>query len=294
MEADRILLTDSDPQGLYEERGNSQLESQELTHNEKVLNMVRIVSHDLRDSLVSMVATLKLLSRGYYGKMDEGAANRLDELLSKTIGLVGITEEYLGRTFSVSDLLDMECKVLDLTEDIMRPVLEELSAEIRDRQILLDNRLAARSTDKIPIKGSKTWLKTVFRNLLRNAIKFGDKGGTIALGFEDHGSYCRLNVFNSGKPVPEEWHDKLFTGFTRGKNDNNGGPPGMGLGLCLVKGIIQKHGGDIWYEPKENGSDFVFTLPMDDSRFGVRSVEFGVPVSPSHQTNQKEEGLGEK
>ena len=272
MEAHRILLTDRDPQGLYEERGNSRLESQELTHNEKVLNMVRIVSHDLRGSLVSIVATLKLLSRGYYGKMDEGVANRLHELLSKAIGLIGITEEYLGRTFSVNEGLEMEGEVLDLTQDIISPVLEELSAEIEDHQILVDNRLAALSGNKIPVKGSKVWLKSVFRNLLKNAIRYGDKGGTIVLDCENDGSYCRLNVFNSGKPIPEDWHDKLFTGFTRVENGNNGGTPGMGLGLCLVKRIIQNHGGDIWYEAKENGSNFVFTLPMNDSRFGVRSV----------------------
>jgi signal transduction histidine kinase len=74
-----------------------------------------------------------------------------------------------------------------------------------------------------------------------------------------------LNVFNSGKPIPEDHRDKLFTKFMRFGNNGNGNGilDGMWLGLYLIKTIIQKHGGDIWYEAKENGSNFVFTLPWN-------------------------------
>jgi len=119
-------------------------------------------------------------------------------------------------------------------------------------------------------------LKIVFRNLLKNAMKYGDKGGTITIGFENPGSCGRFNVFNSGKPIPEEYRDKLFTKFVRFGNNGNGNEmvDGMGLGLYLIKTIIQKRGGDIWYEAKENGSNFVFILPIGDSQFGVFSSEF--------------------
>jgi signal transduction histidine kinase len=212
-----------------------------------------------------MSASLKLLSRGYYGKMDEGVAKNLKDLLSKTISLIGITEEYLGRTFSLNDDLEMEDETWDLRQDIINPVLEELAAEIKDRHILIDKCLSTISSNEIPIKGSRIWLKIVFRNLIKNTIKYGDKGSMIAIGFENHGSCCRLNVFNSGKPIPEDYRDKLFTKFMRfGSNGNgNGISDGMGLGLYLIKTIIQKHGGDVWYEAKENGSNFVFTLPWN-------------------------------
>jgi signal transduction histidine kinase len=261
----QILIADRDPQSLHEERRNSQLESEKPNLDERVLNRVRIKSHDIRGSLISMSATLKLLSRGYYGKMDEGVAKNLKDLLSKTISLIGITGEYLGRTFSLNDDLEMGGETWDLRQDIINPVLEELAVEIKDRHILIDNCLSTISSNKIPIKGSRIWLKIVFRNLLKNAIKVGDKGSTIAIGFENHGSCCRLNVFNSGKPIPEDYRDKLFTKFIRFGNNGNGNgiSDGMGLGLYLIKTIIQKHGGDIWYEAKENGSNFVFTLPWN-------------------------------
>jgi DNA-binding NtrC family response regulator len=95
-------------------RRDPQPESQGHTLHEKIPNMLKIASDEIRGSLVSMSATLKLLCRGYYGKMDEGVANNLEGLLSQTISLIGIAEEYLGPTFAVNDELKIEGKPWDL------------------------------------------------------------------------------------------------------------------------------------------------------------------------------------
>jgi signal transduction histidine kinase len=240
------------------------LEPREDRLNLEILNMVKIMWHDIRGSLVSMSATLRLLTRGYYGKMDDAVANSLKGLLSKTISLVGITEEYLGRTFCVEGDLELEDEVLNLMKDVISPVLDELSAELKEHPIWIDHCSDAMSNKGTPIKASRIGLKAVFRNLLRNAIKHGGKGCTITLGIENHGGSYRLNVYNSGKPVPEEYRNKLFSKFNRyGSNGvGNGSTHGMGLGLYLTKNIIEKHGGAIWYEAQENGSNFIFTLPL--------------------------------
>ena len=238
-------------------------ESCDLRLNEKILNMVKAMSHDVRGSLLSISATLKLLSRGYYGKMDETVVHRIKELFSKTSGLIGVTEEYLGRSFSANDDLDAEVESLDLMKDILISVLKELSSELKGHHLLIDHRLLATSNKPIFIRTNRIWLKMVFRNLLKNAIKYGDKEGMIALGFENLGSCYRLNVYNSGKPIPEEYREKLFTKFMGNVNDENKneGAAGTGLGLYLIYKVIQKLGGEIWYEAKNNGSNFLFTLP---------------------------------
>src|SRR4030043_940780 len=198
-----------------------QPESCDLTLNTKMLNMGRAMSHDVRGSLLSISATLKLLSRGYYGKMDEAVVHRVKELFSKTSGLIGITEEYLGRSFSVNDDLDAEVESLDLMKDILIPVLKELSPELKGHHLLIDHRLHAMSNKLIPINKNRIWLKMVFRNLLKNAIRYGDKEGMIALGFEDQGSSYQLNVCNSGKPIPEEYREKLFKkSMSKGNGEN--------------------------------------------------------------------------
>ena len=226
------------------------------------MNALKIMLHDIRGSLVSMSATLKLLTRGFYGKMDEGVTNHLKELLSKTISLNGITEEYLSRAFSVDGDLEIEDEALDLIQDIINPILEELSPELREHCTQVEHRFHGMSTERISIKANRFWWKTVFRNLLKNAIKYGNPGGTITIGFEDHGSFYRMSVYNSGQPIPEEYRNKIFTKFMSFRNNGNGGPDGMGLGLYLLKKIILKQGGDIWYEAEEDGSNFIFTIPL--------------------------------
>jgi light-regulated signal transduction histidine kinase (bacteriophytochrome) len=75
--------------------------------DEDILKLLTILSHDIRSSLLSMLATLKLLNRGYYGKMDEEAAQKIKDLLSNATRLSGIAEECLGRIFAVFEGLEM-------------------------------------------------------------------------------------------------------------------------------------------------------------------------------------------
>jgi len=232
------------------------------TSHEQISNILNIMAHDLRGYLVFISANLKLLSRGYYGNMDEGVRDRLEELFKRVTGLTHIYEEWMSRAFSVNDDLEMERESLDLKRDIIDPVLEEFSTEIKDRGIKIDNRLDPITKNQIPIKANKIWLKAVFRNLIKSAIKYGDPGCTIAFRFEDHGTSCQVNVYNSGKPIPEGRRDKLFTKFGGIGIHISAGSHGMGLGLYLIKKTIRKPGGDIRYEAQEHGSNFVLTIPV--------------------------------
>ncbi len=234
---------------------NPQFEWCEPGFNEKILNMVKMMAHDVRGSLLSISATLKLLSRGHYGKIDEGAVNRIKELFSKISGLIGMTEEYLGRSFSVNDDLETKDDTLDLMKHILIPVLKELSSELKAHRLLIDHRLHAMSNKPISIRISRVWLKMVFRNLLKNAIKFGDPKGIIAIGFEDQDSSYQFNVYNSGNPIPEAYRKRLFTNFWENGNHDNEreGMNSTGLGLYLIKKVIQKLGGEIGMKRKTTG-----------------------------------------
>lgn len=230
--------------------------------NEQALNLFKVLLHDFRGSLVSMSATLKLLCRGYYGKMDESVEGQLQALSGRIAGSIQLFEESLEKLFALGGDLGDEQETLDLEQDVIDPVLQEFSPEIRGRHLRVDNRIDPINVPQLSFKADKIWLKTVFRNLLKNAIQYGDPGGTIEVGLENHGSSCRLNVYNSGNPIPEGWRDKLFTKFFRRKNHDGRIANGMGVGLYLIKRIIQKHGGDITYEAKEHGSNFRIDLPL--------------------------------
>ncbi len=240
-----------------------QSEEQVRALNEQILNMLMLVSHDIRSPLVAVQATLKLILRGVYGTIDDSLRNTVNDLYGRINTLLGVAEESLGKISVVTGEVDMERKVLDLREDVIDPVLDELLPEIQDRAIIIDNRLGAIPGKKIPIKANKIWLKIVYRNLFSNAIKYGGRGCAISFGFEDHGSYYKLNVFNTGKPIPDDHRHNLFCKFSRFDEQEGESNKGMGLGLYLVKKVIQEHDGDIWYEPQEHGSNFAFTIPRD-------------------------------
>jgi len=77
-------------------------------------------------------------------------------------------------------------------------------------------------------------------------------------------SHYRLNVYNSGRPIAEEDREKIFHRFERIAQLGGPTPDGVGLGLCLCREIILEHGGEIWYEARPDGSNFVFTISRED------------------------------
>jgi signal transduction histidine kinase len=229
--------------------------------NERVLDRLMMMFHDLRGSMVSTAASLKLLNRGTFGEMSDGASLKLQEVSGNIDRLILLTEEFMAKAFSCAGDDEMDKEMLDLRHDVVNPVLEELAVELRNHRIILDNRLSRRPAEVIPVKGSRVWLKSVFRNLVNNGIRHGGAGCTIVIDWRKQGNNCRLNVYNSGKPVPEEYRSILFSSFAKKMRRAQAGG-GMGLGLYLSRDIIAKHGGDLCYEPKLDGSNFVVTLPQ--------------------------------
>ncbi len=249
-------------------RGVALLESEQRIRrlNEHILNMVMVLSHDIRGPLVAIASILKLMLRGVYGKLDQSPANTVQDLLSRCARLLGTAEDYLGKASIVVGTMEMKREVLDLRQDIIDAVLDELADDITMREIVIDNRLGAIPAGSIPIRANKTWLKAVYRNLFTNAVKFGGKGCTISFGFEQHESHYRLNVYNSGRPIAEGDREKIFDRFGRIEPLEGPTPDGVGLGLCLCREIILEHGGEIWYEAHPDGSNFVFTISREDER----------------------------
>ncbi len=229
--------------------------------NKNILNMLKIMSHDIRGPLISISATLKLLLRGAYGKIDENVYQTVKDLSMRVNQVLGLAEECLAKAHSVDNEICIEKTEIDLRHEVIEPVLAELAGEIEQKGIYIDNRLGAIPTGAIKVNASRVWLKVVYRNLFSNAIKYGGNGCTIAFGYEDHGSYYRFNVYNTGAPIPEDKRGLLFTKFGRIPREGEGIHEGLGMGLFMTREIITQHGGEIWYEPKPYGNDFVFTLP---------------------------------
>jgi DNA-binding response OmpR family regulator len=136
---------------------DSQLRLAEI--NERVLKKLAQVFHDIRNSMVSTSAALKLLLRGAHGEMDRGVSQKLRDADARVRKIIGVSEEYMTSVLSARRGVSLDSEPLDLRDEIVTPVLEELSGELRDHRITIDNRLSLRPPAvAIPVKGSKLYL----------------------------------------------------------------------------------------------------------------------------------------
>jgi light-regulated signal transduction histidine kinase (bacteriophytochrome) len=103
--------------------------------NEEILNILKVMSHDIRGFLTSLGAGLKLVKKGAYGKMDRTVSDEIDQLFRVLKGLMGTVEDFLGRAFSLNAGLEMSQEALHLNRDIVQPVLLEFSKDIQGRSI---------------------------------------------------------------------------------------------------------------------------------------------------------------
>ncbi|MEW6601911.1 MAG: PAS domain-containing sensor histidine kinase [Nitrospirota bacterium] len=217
-----------------------------------ILDMLSIATHDMRGPLISIGSMIKLLIRGTFGSIDESVKVTLLDISAR----IGRLEKLMGEYLCKSSLMNVKTpdkEVLDLRQDIIDPILEEFMIEIEESNIKIDNRLGAIPGNKVIIQANAKWIRIVYRNLIRNAIKYA-ASGQIAFGFEDKGDHYQLNVYNSGPPVPAERGASIFERFESSDS--------TGLGLAICRNLIQKHGGNMWYENTwDNHPNFIFTIP---------------------------------
>jgi signal transduction histidine kinase len=212
--------------------------------------------HDLRAPLVTIKGFLGALKKDLEADRKdqvqkdlqriEGAANKLDEILSNLLELARV-----GRVIRPSEEVDFG--------QLTREVLQSLDAHI------LSDGITVTISPHLPmVYGDRARLREVLENLIGNAIKYtgGHPGPLIEIGTRTQDGGQVIFVRDNGQGIDPRYHNRIFNLFE--KLDPN--VEGTGIGLALAKRIIEVHGGRIWVESKGQGqgSTFCFTIP--DSR----------------------------
>lgn len=212
--------------------------------------------HDLRAPLVTIKGFLGALKKDLEADRKdqvqkdlqriEGAANKLDEILSNLLELARV-----GRVIRPSEEVDFG--------QLTREVLQSLDAHI------LSDGITVNVSPHLPmVYGDRARLREVLENLIGNAIKYtgGHPGPLIEIGTRTQDGGQVIFVRDNGQGIDPRYHNRIFNLFE--KLDPN--VEGTGIGLALTKRIIEVHGGRVWVESEGQGqgSTFCFTIP--DSR----------------------------
>jgi signal transduction histidine kinase len=105
-------------------------------------------------------------------------------------------------------------------------------------------------------------MRRILENLCNNAIKYGDTTSRVTVSLRQEGDEAELAVHNWGNPIPASEQESLFQYFTRTKSAEASGKRGWGIGLTLVKGVAEAHGGSVQVESsQEKGTTFRVRLP---------------------------------
>jgi signal transduction histidine kinase len=244
---------------------NDQLKTQteELTRSNRDLEQFAYVaSHDLQEPLRKVASFCQLLQRRYSGQLDDRADQYIAFAVDGAQRMQRLINDLLA--FSRIGRLTAGFTDVDLNE-VLGDVRSQLEARAgEDAEIVW--------ADLPTVEGEEPLLTTLFMNLIGNSLKFSrpDVPPVITISAERDGEEWRITVKDNGIGIEPEFADKVFVIFQR--LHARDAYEGTGIGLAIVKKIVEYHGGRIWLDLEvEDGTSINFTLP----------VPAGVPVGTS-------------
>ena len=235
-----------------------------LQSNKKLLKLnierslfLSILAHDIKSPLAAISGLSHLLIKNihqYDNEKIEFFAQNINDAASSTNNLL---YDLLLLSTSQYGKLSFEPQEIEF-KDICVQTIAYLDNEAKKKQITI----AIYNPDDIILFADENMLKTVFRSLVSNAIKFSNPKGNIVITAEKTTFNVVITVSDNGEGIEEEVQKKLFDVSQRISNIGITEEQGVGLGLILCKEFIEKHDGKIWVESKVGiGSNFKFSLP---------------------------------
>jgi len=214
------------------------------------------VSHDLRAPLRAIHGFARMLTEDHKAQLDPEAQRLLGVIDQNTKRMGQLIDDLLS--FSRLGRKELETRHVDMRE-LARGVAEDVQRTEGER------RLTIHVEELPPAQGDRALLRQVVSNLVQNAAKFsrGKPAAQIDVGFQPNGNENVYYVKDNGAGFDPRYADKLFGVFQRLHQAEEF--EGTGVGLAIVKRIVQRHGGRVWAESKvDEGATFYFTLPKSE------------------------------
>ncbi len=221
-------------------------------------SVLEILSHDLAGPLGTiqgLTAVVGKRIRQYNDPELEDLVDLISRMAKRNIHLI---RDFVKQEFLESSSVEVVKLRVDLVAKT-REVIEQYQAS--EQNIAKEFRLEV-SAGKIYVEIDEVKFMQAVNNLISNAIKFTHDNGIITTRIRQEADHVILSIADNGIGIPEHLQAGLFDKFTKARRPGLRGEESVGLGMSIIKTIVTWHGGDIWFESRENeGSTFYIRLP---------------------------------
>ncbi len=219
--------------------------------------MIRMASHDLRNPLGNVMGYLEVLVMQLGGTLGTEQMEFVTNIRRSAASMKSLIDDLLTLE-KVESERQSSWVQLDFSQLVQDTYEVQLaSAALKQQTLLLE-----RDPDTLMVFGSSTQLRQAVSNLINNAIKYTPEEGQIIVRLRQINEQLRFEVEDNGYGIAPERQARLFQRFYRAKQPGTDHIPGTGLGLSLVKTVINRHGGEVWVKSVVgSGSTFGFWLP---------------------------------
>ncbi|EOC99267.1 response regulator [Caldisalinibacter kiritimatiensis] len=227
--------------------------------NKVKTEFIATMSHELRTPLNSIIGFSELLHQGIAGELNSKQLNYIEKVYKSGKKLLNLINDILDISKIESGKIEWEAKKLDLIE-VLKNSLVLVKEMAKEKKIELKSDFQREGLESIEVDGSK--IKQVVHNLLTNAIKFTPDGGHVYLKVYRMDDIVNIEVTDTGIGIPDDKKDVIFNPFVQLDCNLNRRYEGTGLGLSLVKEIVELARGKLSVESEVGkGSTFKVEIP---------------------------------
>jgi PAS domain S-box-containing protein len=224
------------------------------------MDFVTLASHQLRTPLAAIKWFTEMLIKGDFGPLQKDQQEIVTNISRSTERMIDLVNSLLNVTYFESGQ-----KILDVKPTNLKNLIDEALLSLQQLIHEKKHSVVISVHPNLPIiTVDPKLIRNVYFHLINNAILYTPAGGEISIFISHKHNEIISQITDNGAGIPKDEHKRVFEKFYRGSNIAKNTPDGSGLGLYIIRAIIESSGGKIWFESEEGkGTTWWFTLPIE-------------------------------